>query len=54
MVGSRIDIHGNGSVRDGVLRCMDVHMVRSGNMCKVLIILIIAVILWWPRKKKGE
>lgn len=49
------NIHGFGFVgddndRNGVLRCLDEHMVRTGNMAVVIIILILAVILWMPRK----
>lgn len=49
----RTRIHGSSGDRYGVLRGVDVHMVRSGNMGIVVGILIIAVIIWWP-KKKGE
>lgn len=50
MVMDRIDLYGNNIHRNGVLRCMDVHMVRTGNMGIVIAILILAVIIWWPRK----
>jgi len=50
LVMDRTHLHGSGCTRYGVLRCLDVHMVRTGNMGIVVGILIIAVILWWPRK----
>ena len=46
----RADRHGRVRARDGVFGSLDVHMVRTGNMGIVIGILIIAVILWWPRK----
>lgn len=49
----RTDIHGTDSGRYGCLRVMDAHMVRGGNMGLVIGILVIALILWWPRDK-GE
>ena len=51
MVLDRTRIHGCSNNRYGVLRGVDVHLVRTGNMGIVLGILIIAVILWWPRKE---
>ena len=50
LVVDRACVHGNNNDRYGVLRGLDVHMVRGGNMGIVIGILIIAVILWWPRK----
>ena len=46
----RTCIHGNNEHRNGVLRNLDAHLVRTGHMWTVIIILILAVILWWPRK----
>lgn len=54
MVMARTDIHGSGLHRYGVLGCLDVNLLRGGNMWIVVSILIITVILWWPRKPKGE
>ncbi len=51
---ARTDIHGSGLHRYGVLGCLDVNLLRGGNMWIVVSILIITVILWWPRKPKGE
>jgi len=51
---SRTRIHGNVSDRYGVMRCLDVHMVRGGDMALVIGILVITLILWWPRKDGGE
>lgn len=50
MVMDRTCGNGNIGARDGVLRGMDVRMVRTGDMWTVVIILIITVIIWWPRK----
>ena len=50
----RFSIHGDGSVRYGVLHNLDVFLLKEGNVMALVIgILIITVILWWPRKK-GE
>ena len=48
----RTCIYGDGGVRYGVLRSMDVHMVRNKYMeiAYILLILIVAVLLWRPRK----
>lgn len=51
MVLDRTRVYGCDSNRYGVLRSLDVHLVRTGNMGLVIGILIIAVILWWPRKE---
>ena len=50
---ARTDIHGNNVHRYGMLGCLDVNLLRGGNMGLVLGILVIALILWWPRDK-GE
>jgi len=50
LVVDRTCVHGNNGDRYGVLRCLDVNLLRGGNMGIVAGILIIAVILWWPRK----
>ena len=44
--------HSNGidGSRHGCLRDLDVHLLRTGNMGIVIAILVIAVIVWWPRK----
>lgn len=49
----RADIHGNGDVRYGVLAGLDVLAMKGGAMREAIIIgtiLIIAVIIWRPRK----
>ena len=54
LVMDRVSVHGNVSNRYGVLRCLDVHMVRGGNMREAIIIsviLIIALWLWKPGKE---
>ena len=44
--------HGLDGSRSGVLHGMDVHMVKDGDLLGIVIaILVIAVILWWPRKE---
>ena len=54
MVDSRTDFHGDGSCRYGVLSMVDVFLLKEGRFMGIVIgILILAVILWWPRKK-GE
>lgn len=53
LVMDRADLHGIVGDRHGVLRCLDVHMVRGGPMREAIIIsviLILAVIVWRPRK----
>lgn len=51
MVNSRTDLHGDGSVRYGVLRNLDVFLLKEGSAMGIVIgILILTVILWWPRK----
>lgn len=47
----RANCNGGGCHRYGVLGSLDVHMVRDRNMGIVIAILVIAVILWWPRKE---
>lgn len=49
----RISFHGAHKRRDGVLGCLDVYLVRGGPMREAVIIsviLILAVIVWWPKK----
>lgn len=49
----RACVHGDIGSRYGVLRNMDVHLVRGGPMREAIIIsviLILAVIVWTPRK----
>ena len=46
----RTSVYGCGCDRYGVLRHLDEHMVVIEIMKTVLIILILAVIVWWPRK----
>lgn len=49
----RTDFYGIGGVRYGVLRGVDVHMVKGGQMREAIIIsviLILAVLMWMPRK----
>lgn len=51
MVLDRTDLYGDGCVRYGVLHHLDVLLMREGNVMAIVIgILIITVILWWPRK----
>lgn len=50
MVMDRISVHGGSDNRYGWMSNLDVHCVRTGNMGIVIGILIIAVIVWWPRK----
>ena len=49
----RTKLYGSINDRYGVLRSMDVHMVRNRYMeiIYILLILIIAVWLWKPRKE---
>lgn len=54
MVLDRACVHGNNDDRYGVLRGLDRNLLRGGNMGIVIGILIIAVILWWPRKGGRE
>lgn len=45
--------HGNHEHRNGVLGHLDVHMVKGGQMREAIIIsviLILAVLMWMPRK----
>lgn len=49
----RTRVHGDGSVRYGVLSMVDVLSLKGADMKIVIGILIITIILWWPRKK-GE
>ena len=54
LVMDRTRIHGNISNRYGVLRGLDIHMVRGGHMREAIIIsviLIIALIIWKPGKE---
>ena len=45
------DRHGDQRTGNGVLRGLDSHMVKDGDLLGVVIaILVIAVILWIPRK----
>lgn len=56
LVVDRACVHGNNDDRYGVLRGLDVHMVRGGKMREAVIIsaiLLIAVIIWKPRQKGG-
>ena len=46
----RTGIHGDCGYRYGVMRSLDVHLVRTGNMWIVQGILILAVIVWYPWK----
>ena len=53
MVVDRPSVHGSSDSRYGWMRVMDVHMVRGGPMKEAIIIsviLIVAVIIWMPRK----
>ena len=50
LVVDRTSLHGNSINRYGVLRGLDRNLLRGGDMGIVIGILIIAVILWWPRK----
>ena len=53
LVVDRISVYGNHGNRYGVMRNLDVHMVRGGKMREAIIIsviLIVAVIIWMPRK----
>lgn len=49
----RSRVHGDGSVRYGVLSMVDVFSLKGADMNIVIVILIITLLLWWPRKK-GE
>jgi len=54
IVVGRSDPYGNGVNRYGVLDIMDRNLLKGGNMKEAIIIsviLILAVILWAPRKK---
>lgn len=54
LVMDRTCVHGNISNRYGVLRGLDIHMVRGGHMREAIIIsviLIIALIIWKPGKE---
>ena len=49
----RTGVYGGIGNRYGVLRNMDVHVVRGGKMREVIIILIFlitAIIVWMPKK----
>ena len=50
LVVDRACLHGAINDRYGVLRGLDRNLLRGGDMGIVIGILIIAVILWWPRK----
>ena len=45
------DRHGDQRTGNGVLRGLDSHMVKDGDLLGVVIaILVLVVIVWWPRK----
>ena len=49
----RVGIHGNHEYRNAVLCNLDVHLVKGGAMRGAIIIsviLILAVIVWMPKK----
>lgn len=49
----RPDFHGSDEYRNAVLRNLDVHLVKGGAMREAIIIsviLILAVIVWMPKK----
>jgi hypothetical protein len=53
----RADIHGSDEHRNGVLRNLDVHMVRNGAMREAIIIgffLLTAVLVWTIPRKGGK
>lgn len=53
MVMDRTDFHGSHEYRNCVLRSVDVHLVKGGPMREAIIIsviLILAVLMWMPRK----
>lgn len=53
LVMDRAGLHGDNEYRNAVLRCLDVHMVKGEIMREAIIIsviLILAVIVWRPRK----
>lgn len=50
----RTFLHGNVGRDYGVFSSLDVHMVKGGEMREIIIIsiiLILAVLIWRPRKK---
>lgn len=54
MVVGRTDLHGDNVNRYGVLGGVDRNILKGGSMREAIIIsaiLILAVILWAPRKK---
>lgn len=53
LVMDRSGLHGDNEYRNAVLRCLDIHMVKGGIMREAIIIsviLILAVVIWRPRK----
>ena len=53
MVLDRTGLYGNIGDHHDRLCDLDVYMVRGGrSMETILVILILTVIVWWPREKK--
>lgn len=57
LVLDRTDLYGSRRGRNGPLASIDFRLIRGGKMREAIIIstiMILTVIMWWPKERKGR